>query len=135
MQDPLLRKEPKLTPRDDIPVLNDLINVSWDRLSQVLTRVPKTPQAVAAASGLNALAGSTVPTASATVSVEELEAVSERIIEAVSQQMDDVVDMALANSYQRMRNDLSNQMRALISECVREEIQNILQSSHRSSMS
>ena len=134
MQDPLLRKEPKLTPRDDIPVLNDRINVSWDRLSQVLTRVP-TPQAAAAASGLNALAGSTVPTASATVSVEELDAVSERIIEAVSQQMDDVVDMALTNSYQRMRNDLSNQMRALISECVREEIQNILQSSHRSSMS
>lgn len=135
MQDPLLRKEPKLTPRDDIPVLNDRINVSWDRLSQVLTRVPNSTQVAATATGLNALAGSTTNAQPAGLSAEELEAVSERIIEAVAQQMDDAVDMAIANSYQSMRKDLSNQMRALIAECVREEIQNILKSSHRSPMS
>lgn len=135
MQDPLLRKEPKLTPRDDIPVLNDRINVSWDRLSQVLTRVPNSPQVAATATGLNALASSTTNAQPAGLSAEELEAVSERIIEAVAQQMDDAVDMAIANSYQSMRKDLSNQMRALIAECVREEIQNILKSSHRSPMS
>ena len=97
--------------------------------------MPNSPQVAATATGLNALAGSTTNAQPAGLSAEELEAVSERIIEAVAQQMDDAVDMAIANSYQSMRKDLSNQMRALIAECVREEIQNILKSSHRSPMS
>ena len=36
MTNELLRKEPTIAHHDDIPVLNDRINVSWEKLSRVL---------------------------------------------------------------------------------------------------
>lgn len=39
MTNELLRKEPTIAHHDDIPVLNDRINVSWEKLSRVLEPV------------------------------------------------------------------------------------------------
>jgi hypothetical protein len=39
MSTEMLRKEPTITFRDDIPVLRDRVNVPWEKLEQVLERV------------------------------------------------------------------------------------------------
>ena len=39
MSPEMLRKEPTITFRDDIPVLRDRVNVPWEKLEQALERV------------------------------------------------------------------------------------------------
>lgn len=120
--DNLLRKEPTIAPRDDIPVLKDRVNVSWEKLSRVLERVPTVEP-------------SSVKVQEASLSVPPLDErlvaeITRRIVPAVcaqiSDQLDDVLTLALNNSYQRMRNDLNHQLEALITECVREETQKVV---------
>ncbi len=116
--DNLLRKEPTIAPRDDIPVLKDRVNVSWEQLSRVIERVPVV-QSVP------------VPPAAPQIDKEQLIAeITQRIAPAICQQvsaqLDDALSMALNNSYQRMRNDLNNQLNALILESVRTETQKII---------
>ncbi len=116
--DNLLRKEPTIAPRDDIPVLKDRLNVSWEQLSRVIERVPVVQSAP-------------VTPAAPQIDKEQLIAeITQRIAPAICQQvsaqLDDVLSMALNNSYQRMRNDLNNQLNALILESVRTETQKII---------
>lgn len=116
--DNLLRKEPTIAPRDDIPVLKDRVNVSWEKLSRVIERVPVVQSAP-------------VTPAAPQVDKEQLIAeITQRIAPAICQQvsaqLDDVLSMALNNSYQCMRNDLNNQLNALILESVRTETQKII---------
>lgn len=121
MTNELLRKEPTIAHYDDIPVLNDRINVSWDKLSRVLEPV-KMPGASQEGQGL---------------SDKEMALVlaGDRIAENVSAQMDDILSMAINNSYHRLRADLTNQLRAAVKEAVHEEIEKIVQSDKRSTLS
>lgn len=116
--DNLLRKEPTIAPRDDIPVLKDRVNVSWEKLSRVIERVPVVQS---------------VPVTPAAPQIDKEQLIAEitqriapAICQQVSAQLDDVLSMALNNSYQRMRNDLNNQLNALILESVRTETQKII---------
>lgn len=116
--DNLLRKEPTIAPRDDIPVLKDRVNVSWEKLSRVIERVPVVQS---------------VPATPAAPQIDKEQLIAEitqriapAICQQVSAQLDDVLSMALNNSYQRMRNDLNNQLNALILESVRTETQKII---------
>ena len=59
----------------------------------------------------------------------------DRIAENVSAQMDDILSMAINNSYHRLRADLTNQLRAAVKEAVHEEIEKIVQSDKRSNLS
>ena len=59
----------------------------------------------------------------------------DRIAENVSAQMDDILSMAINNSYHRLRADLTNQLRAAVKEAVHEEIEKIVQSDKRSALS
>ena len=121
MTNELLRKEPTIAHYDDIPVLNDRINVSWDKLSRVLepVRMP------------------TMPPEGGALSDKEMALVlaGDRIAENVSAQMDDILSMAINNSYHRLRADLTNQLRAAVKEAVHEEIEKIVQSDKRSTLS
>ena len=49
--------------------------------------------------------------------------------------MDDILSMAINNSYHRLRADLTNQLRAAVKEAVHEEIEKIVQSDKRSNLS
>lgn len=116
--DNLLRKEPTIAPRDDIPVLKDRVNVSWEKLSRVIERVPVVQS---------------VPATPAAPQIDKEQLIAEitqriapAICQQVSAQLDDVLSMALNNSYQCMRNDLNNQLNALILESVRTETQKII---------
>ena len=103
MTNELLRKEPTIAHHDDIPVLNDRINVSWDKLSRVLEPV-KMPSSFENAASL---------------SDKEMELVlaGDRIAQNISAQMDDILSMAINNSYHRLRADLTNQLRADDGSC------------------
>ena len=121
MTNELLRKEPTIAPHDDIPVLNDRINVSWEKRSRVLEPVGMPGH------GQNA----------SSLSDQEMALVlaGDRIAENVSAQMDDILSMAINNSYHRLRADLTNQLRAAVKEAVHEEIEKIVQSDKRSNLS
>ena len=121
MTNELLRKEPTIAHHDDIPVLNDRVNVSWEKLSRVLEPVPIPGFAQSADS----------------ISEKEMTLVlaGDRIAENVSAQMDDILSMAINNSYHRLRADLTNQLRAAVKEAVHEEIKKIVQSEKRSALS
>ena len=121
MTNELLRKEPTIAHYDDIPVLNDRVNVSWEKLSRVLEPV-------------------TIPGAAqqgGSLSDKEMALIlaGDRIAENVSAQMDDILSMAINNSYHRLRADLTNQLRAAVKEAVHEEIEKIVQSDKRSALS
>ena len=115
MTNELLRKEPTIAHHDDIPVLNDRINVSWEKLSRVLEPVGMPGH------GQNA----------SSLSDQEMALV----LANVSAQMDDILSMAINNSYHRLRADLTNQLRAAVKEAVHEEIEKIVQSDKRSNLS
>ena len=121
MTNELLRKEPTIAHHDDIPILNDRINVSWEKLSRVLEPVemPISPE----------------DAAKLTDKEMELVFAGERIAQNVSAQMDDILSMAINNSYHRLRADLTNQLRAAVKEAVHEEIEKIVQSGKRSTLS
>ncbi len=121
MTNELLRKEPTIAHHDDIPVLNDRINVSWDKLSRVLEPV-KLPSSLEDGGSL---------------SDKEMQLVlaGDRIAQNISAQMDDILSMAINNSYHRLRADLTNQLRAAVKEAVHEEIEKIVQSDKRSTLS
>ena len=118
MNNELLRKEPTIAHYDDIPVLNDRINVSWDKLSRVVEPV--------------AVPGAAQDAESHSDREMALILAGDRIIENVSSQMDDLLSMAINNSYHRLRADLTNQLRAAVREAVHEEIKKIVQSDKRS---
>ena len=118
MNNELLRKEPTIAHYDDIPVLNDRINVSWDKLSRVVEPV--------------AVPGAEQDAESLSDREMALILAGDRIIENVSSQMYDLLSMAINNSYHRLRADLTNQLRAAVREAVHEEIKKIVQSDKRS---
>lgn len=121
MTNELLRKEPTIAHHDDIPVLNDRINVSWEKLIRVLEPVGMPGRGQSASS----------------LSDQEMALVlaGDRIAENVSAQMDDILSMAINNSFHRLRADLTNQLRAAVKEAVHEEIEKIVQSDKRSNLS
>ena len=117
MQPDILRKEPTIGPQDGIPVLNDRIPLQWEELVRVLRpfEAPGSPAAAAAAAPEPALRHDD----SAAVVAETL---IPAINEAVGKELDNMLTLALNNSYQRLRADLSSQLQALIAECVRKEV-------------
>ena len=114
MQPDILRKEPTIGPQDGIPVLNDRIPLQWEELVRVL-RPFEAPGSAAAAAPEPALRHDD----SAAVVAETL---IPAINEAVGKELDNMLTLALNNSYQRLRADLSSQLQALIAECVRKEV-------------
>lgn len=120
--DNLLRKEPTIAPRDDIPVLKDRINVSWEQLSRTIERV--TPHVEAS----NVAYHREVPQES--LDEQLIAEVTRRVVPTIcahiEDQLDDVLSIAMNNSFQRMKSDLNHQLRALIAESVREETQKIV---------
>ncbi len=116
--DNLLRKEPTIAPRDDIPVLKDRVNVSWEKLS----RVPTVQPAPAKVQDSNVA----IPPLDERLVAEITRRIAPAVCAQISEQLDDVLTLALNNSYQRMRNDLNHQLEALITECVREETQKVV---------
>lgn len=120
--DNLLRKEPTIAPRDDIPVLKDRVNVSWEKLSRVLERVPTVQPAPAKEQDSNVA----IPPLDERLVAEITRRIAPTVCAQISEQLDDVLTLALNNSYQRMRNDLNHQLEALITECVREETQKVV---------
>lgn len=122
MTSELLRKEPTIAHNDDIPVLNDRVNVSWDKLNRVLEPVGM----------LKGSREEDVP-----MSDKELELVlaGDRIAAHVTSQMDEILSMALNNSMHRLRADLTNQLRAAVKEAVRDEIEKIVKSDKQGGLS
>lgn len=121
MTNELLRKEPTIAHYDDIPVLNDRINVSWEKLSRVIepVRMPVSVQ------NAEAISNKTM----------DLVLAADRITESISSQMDGILSMVINNSYHRLRADLTDQLRAAIKEAVHEEIEKIVQSDKHSNLS
>lgn len=115
MQPDILRKEPTIGPQDGIPVLNDRIPLQWEELVRVLRPFEAPGSAAAAAAPEPALRHDD----SAAVVAETL---IPAINEAVGKELDNMLTLALNNSYQRLRADLSSQLQALIAECVRKEV-------------
>ena len=113
MTSELLRKEPTIAHNDDIPVLNDRVNVSWDKLNRVLEPV-------------GMLKGSREEDAPMSDKELELVLAGDRIAAHVTSQMDEILSMALNNSMHRLRADLTNQLRAAVKEAVRDEIEKIV---------
>ena len=122
MTSELLRKEPTIAHNDDIPVLNDRVNVSWDKLNRVLEPVGM----------LKSSREEDAP-----MSDKELELVlaGDRIAAHVTSQMDEILSMALNNSMHRLRADLTNQLRAAVKKAVRDEIEKIVKSDKQNGLS
>lgn len=118
--DNLLRKEPSIAPRDDIPVLKDRINISWETLSRSIERVTAPTEA----------SNQTYRPTERPLDERLVAEITRRVVPAVcaqiEEQLDDVLSIAMNNSFQRMKNDLNHQLRALINESVREETQKIV---------
>ncbi len=121
----MLRKEPTIAPRDDIPVLHDRINVSWEKLSRIVEPVVQ----VAPQPTFQPMGFATAPKPRLT-DEEIIREVVTRVVPAVNariaEQLDDVLTLALNNTYQRLRSDLHHQLGALVNEAVREEAQRAL---------
>ena len=122
MTSELLRKEPTIAHNDDIPVLNDRVNVSWDKLNRVLEPV-------------GMLKGSREEDAPMSDKELELVLAGDRISAHVTSQMDEILSMALNNSMHRLRADLTNQLRAAVKEAVRDEIEKIVKSDKQNGLS
>ena len=122
MTSELLRKEPTIAHNDDIPVLNDRVNVSWDKLNRVLEPV-------------GMLKGSREEDAPMSDTELELVLAGDRIAAHVTSQMDEILSMALNNSMHRLRADLTNQLRAAVKEAVRDEIEKIVKSDKQGGLS
>lgn len=122
MTSELLRKEPTIAHNDDIPVLNDRVNVSWDKLNRVLEPV-------------GMLKGSREDDAPMSDKELELVLAGDRIAAHVTSQMDEILSMALNNSMHRLRADLTNQLRAAVKEAVRDEIEKIVKSDKQGGLS
>lgn len=122
MTSELLRKEPTIAHNDDIPVLNDRVNVSWDKLNRVLEPV-------------GMLKGSREEDSPMSDKELELVLAGDRIAAHVTSQMDEILSMALNNSMHRLRADLTNQLRAAVKEAVRDEIEKIVKSDKQNGLS
>ena len=122
MTSELLRKEPTIAHNDDIPVLNDRVNVSWDKLNRVLEPV-------------GMLKGSREEDAPMSDKELELVLAGDRIAAHVTSQMDEILSMALNNSMHRLRADLTNQLRAAVKEAVRDEIEKFVKSDKQNGLS
>ena len=89
MSPDLLRKEPTIGPKDDIPLLNDRIPLQWEELSRVLRHVDGL--------GSNDRAADSAPDDQPLV--EEL---APAICQAVEERLDDILTVALSKHYQRL---------------------------------
>ena len=109
MSPDLLRKEPTIGPKDDIPLLNDRIPLQWEELSRVLRHVD----------GLGSAESTENPLTDSLPLAQEL---APAICQAVEDRLDDILTVALSKHYQRLHDELRNELRALIVDCVQEEI-------------
>lgn len=109
MSPDLLRKEPTIGPKDDIPLLNDRIPLQWEELSRVLRQVD----------GL----GTNDPVAApAPHDLPFTEDLAPAICQAVEERLDDILTVALSKHYQRLHEELRTELRTMITECVQDEI-------------
>lgn len=129
MSTELLRKEPTIAFKDDIPVLHDRVNVPWEKLIQVLDRVEERTQQVVLQE---------TPDFSPMKEAERLRLAREEamatlvekfapaLTASMQQQMEDMVSAAVTSAYHHLRSDLTRQLNALIVQSVREELTRVM---------
>ena len=107
---------------DDIPVTEHKIDTSWEELapeleSVAIIRKEPTQRDIELASD---------ETMRVRVLKELTEAIAPAFARAIDENIDAMVGQAVSNTYQRLRGDLSRQVKALAVRTVREELEKIL---------
>ena len=128
MSPEMLRKEPTIAFRDDIPVLRDRVNIPWEKLEQALERVEeRTAQVLQEAPDFAPMKeAERLRLAREEAMTTLIEKFAPALTASMQQQMDDMVNAAVTSAYHHLRSDLTRQLNALIVQTVREELTRVM---------